>query len=187
MSSIDRYADRMARALAQRTSRRGVLARVGTVLLGAAAIPLLPVARAGAEIPRGKDVPPMTTGNPEDPGNPRSCDYWRHCGIDGFLCSCCGGSTSSCPPGTEMGPITWLGTCQNPADEKHYIIRYNDCCGKFACKRCLCNRNEREEPEYRPQKNNEIHWCLGTKSTAYTCSVAAIVGTALKQDDAGGS
>jgi len=186
VSAIDRFTDRMTRALAQRTSRRGVLGRIGGVLVGAAAVPLLPVARAGA-LPTGKNVPPATTGNPEDPGNPRSCDYWRYCGIDGFLCSCCGGSASACPPGAEMSPITWIGTCENPADKKHYIISYNDCCGKFACKRCFCNRNEREEPEYRPQKNNEIHWCLGTKSIAYTCSVAVIAGIALKQDETGGS
>ena len=186
MSSIDRWVTDLSRALAQRTSRRGALGRIATALLGAAAVPLLPVARAGA-IPDGRDVPPTTTGNPQDPGNPRSCDYWRYCGIDGFLCACCGGTASSCPPGSEMSPITWIGTCENPADGKHYVITYNDCCGKTGCKRCFCNRNEREEPEYRPQKNNEIHWCLGTESTAYTCSVAVVVGTALREDGAGGA
>lgn len=187
MTSIDRWVDRLSRRVAERTSRRGLLGRLGKLLLGAAALPLLPVARAGAAFPSGKDVPPTTTGNPGDPGNPRSCDYWRYCGIDGFLCSCCGGSASSCPPGAVMSPITWIGTCENPADRKHYIISYNDCCGKQGCNRCFCNRNEREEPEYRPQKNNEIHWCLGTPSTAYTCSVAVVVGTALGEDGAGGA
>jgi len=187
MNAIDGWVDRLSRAVAQRTSRRGLLGRMGQLLLGAAALPLLPVARAGAAIPSGRDVPATTTGNPEDPGNPRSCDYWRYCGIDGFLCSCCGGSASSCPPGAQMAPITWIGTCQNPADEKHYIISYNDCCGKEGCQRCFCNRNEGEEPEYRPQKNNEIHWCLGVPSTAYTCSVAVILGTALERENTGAS
>ena len=176
MKFLDDLFERRSRQLAQHSSRRGVLKQLGGLLVGGAAIPLLPVARAEA-------APKM----PQEVGDETDCDYWRYCAIDGFLCSCCGGSKNSCPPGTEMSPITWIGTCENPADKKHYIITYNDCCGKFACKRCFCNRNEREEPEYRPQKNNEIHWCLGTKSTAYTCSVAAIVGTALKQDDAGGS
>src|SRR2546428_6426364 len=26
--------------------------------------------------------------------------------IDGFLCACCGGSENTCPPGTEMSPLT---------------------------------------------------------------------------------
>ena len=59
-----------------------------------------------------------------------SCDYWRHCAIDGFLCACCGGSQSTCPPGTEMSPVTWIGTCRNPGDGKDYMISYNDCCGR---------------------------------------------------------
>src|SRR5438045_5475538 len=32
---------------------------------------------------------------------------------DGFLCACCGGSSSSCPPGTAVSPITWIGTCRS--------------------------------------------------------------------------
>ncbi|MCP5043295.1 MAG: methylamine dehydrogenase (amicyanin) light chain [bacterium] len=183
MNPIDRLSDKLVRALAQRTSRRSMLARVGSALVGAAAVPLLPVARAGAEIPDGKGVPPTTSANPkDDPGNPRSCDYWRYCAIDGFLCACCGGSANACPPGSLMSPVTWIGTCENPANGKHYVISYNDCCGKQGCKRCFCNRNEREAPEYWPQKNNEIHWCLGTPNTSYVCSVAVVIGTALEEE-----
>lgn len=83
-----------------------------------------------------------------------------------------------------MSPVTWVGTCENPADGKHYILSYNDCCGKLGCNRCFCNRNERETPEYWPQRNNDINWCLGTPSIAYSCSVAVVIGTALKQDEA---
>ncbi len=183
MNPLDRFGDKLVRALAQRTSRRGILSRAGTLLAGAASVPLLPVARASAQIPRGDGIPPTKTDDPAaDPGNPRSCDYWRYCGIDGFLCACCGGSANACPPGSVMGPVTWVGTCENPADGKHYVISYNDCCGKLGCKRCFCNRNEREAPEYWPQKNNEIHWCLGTPNTSYVCSVSVVIGTALEKD-----
>jgi methylamine dehydrogenase light chain len=179
MSALDRISGRFARGLARHTSRRTLIARLGTLLAGTAALPLLPVARARAEVmPSGKDVAPTTTGNPQDPGNPRACDYWRYCALDGFLCSCCGGTQSACPPGSVMSPVTWNGTCLNPADEQHYIISYNDCCGKTACNRCFCNRNEREMPVYRAARANDIQWCMGLDSAEYTCSVALILGTA---------
>ena len=50
-SWIDRLAERGARGLARHTSRRSFLARLGAALVGGAAFPLLPVARA-AEEPR---------------------------------------------------------------------------------------------------------------------------------------
>ena len=90
------------------------------MLVGGASIPLLPVARAAGN---------EGTGRPVEEGDPSSCDYWRYCAIDGFLCDCCGGSANTCPPGTEMSPVTWIGTCHNPADGRNYVISYNDCCG----------------------------------------------------------
>ncbi|MEZ5920025.1 MAG: methylamine dehydrogenase light chain [Parvularculaceae bacterium] len=179
MKNIDKLSETAIRGLARMSSRRGVLATLGGLLTGGALYPTLPVARA-ASGHGGSGTAPQTTGNAEDPGDPTSCDYWRYCGIDGFLCACCGGSANSCPPGTEMSPITWVGTCRNPADNVNYIISYNDCCGKPACGRCLCNRNEGERPMMRPQSNNDINWCLGTSTAAYTCSTAVIIGVALE-------
>jgi methylamine dehydrogenase light chain len=169
MNWFDRCSESFSRNLARRSSRRSFLSKFGFAMVGGAAIPLLPVARANAE---------ERAPNPEDPGDPSTCEYWRHCAIDGFLCSCCGGSQTMCPPGTEPSPITWIGTCNNPADGKDYVISYNDCCGKTSCGRCVCNRNEREEPMYRPQKSNDIDWCLGTKSAVYNCSTALVIGVA---------
>ncbi|WP_138381132.1 methylamine dehydrogenase light chain [Luteithermobacter gelatinilyticus] len=185
MRLLDKLTEKLSRRVAQTSSRRGFLAGLGTALVGAGAFPVLPVARASASGgPGGNGYPgvaPQSTGHPEDPGDPASCDYWRYCAIDGFLCSCCGGSQNACPPGTEMSPITWIGTCQNPADGKNYIISYNDCCGKTSCSRCLCNRNEGDRPMVRAQDNNDTNWCLGTSSTVYTCSTAVIIGLALEQ------
>ena len=88
---------------------------LGLALAAMAALQLVAGARA--------DVT-ATAGDPADP------HYWRYCSIDGFLSSACGGTVSSCPPGTEMASLTWLGTCRNPEDGKDYVISYNDCCGK---------------------------------------------------------
>jgi len=177
MRWFDQWLESRARGVARVSSRRSVLGVLGTAIAGAATLPLLPVARAathgGVSL-----VPPQTTGDPNDPGDPSTCEYWRYCGIDGFLCSCCGGTRNACPPGTEMSPLTWVGTCENPADGKRYIISYNDCCGKSSCGRCLCNSNDGDKPVYRPQANNDINWCMGTKSTVYNCSTAVILGIA---------
>lgn len=178
MPPIDRLAERLTRQVARRTSRRSLLTLLGGLVGGAAIIPILPVSRAAAAEPDGDRMPPQTTGNPQDPGDQTQCDYWRYCAIDGFLCSCCGGTASTCPPGTEMSPITWIGTCRNPVDGRAYIISYNDCCGRSSCGRCYCNRNEGYRPVVRPQANNDINWCLGTQSSVYNCSAAIILGVA---------
>lgn len=184
MKKIDALAESVLRHLARRTSRRGLMAKIGAAVAGASAVPLLPVARASSgNAPEGEGSPGVgarSMGNIQDPGDPSKCDYWRYCAIDGYLCECCGGSPNSCPPGTEMSPITWIGTCRNPADGRNYIISYNDCCGAPQCNRCFCNRNEGDRPIARPQDNNDFNWCLGTSSSSYTCSAALVVGVALE-------
>jgi methylamine dehydrogenase light chain len=166
---VDELMERWARDMARRVSRRRFMGNLGALLCGAAALPLLPVARG--ETPRA--------GSAADPGDPQTCEYWRHCAIDGFLCGCCGGSVHSCPPGTEASAVTWVGTCHNPGDGHDYIVSYNDCCGKTECGRCLCNRNEDDKPLYMPFKSNDYNWCVASKAgIAYHCSTARIVGVA---------
>ena len=169
MNWLDRLVERGTRRIAQSTSRRSFLTRVGTALVGGAALPLLPVARAAGG---------QAGGSEADPGDPTKCDYWRNCAIDGYLCACCGGTTTTCPPGTEMSPITWIGTCRNPGDGKDYIISYNDCCGKTSCGTCLCQRNEGDRPVYRPHTANDYNWCIGTGSAIYHCTVTVNIGLA---------
>ena len=172
MNWLDKITERTARGVAQRSSRRSFLAKLGGLLTaGATTIPLLPIAR-------GQDA---VNPYPGEEGDPTSCDYWRYCAVDGFLCSCCGGTANTCPPGTEQSPITWIGTCQNPVDGVDYIISYNDCCGRSSCGNCLCQRNEGDRPTYQPQLSNDLNWCLGTSSVVYNCSTAIIIGSALEQ------
>jgi methylamine dehydrogenase light chain len=172
-NTIDDWVEEIARDLARRLSRRHFIGGIGALLFGAAAVPLLPVARG--EAPRGgRPAAPAA-----DPGDPQTCEYWRHCAIDGFLCSCCGGSVHSCPPGTEPSAVTWVGTCHNPGDGHDYIVSYNDCCGKSECGRCLCNRNEDDKPLYVPFKSNDYNWCAGSQvGISYHCSTARIIGAA---------
>jgi methylamine dehydrogenase light chain len=178
MSWLDRLGESAARNLARRAGRRSFLERAGKLLLGGAtlaALPVLPVARAANDAAR-VPAPPEDNDGPQ--GDPKRCEYWRYCSIDGFLCACCGGSATQCPPGSEMSPVTWVGTCRNPSDGKDYLISYNDCCGKGLCGRCACNRNEGDRPDYHWVRANDINWCAGARSQAYHCSVAIVLGQA---------
>jgi methylamine dehydrogenase light chain len=169
---------RLARALARRTSRRGFLGSLGALLVGGAALPLLPVARAAGP-PRAPR--PGEPAADAEGGDPERCDYWRYCAIDGFLASCCGGTHTSCPPGTQMSPITWLGTCRNPEDGREYVISYNDCCGNDACGRCFCRRSEGDRPVYLTPKASDVNWCMGTEAVTYHSTVAIVVGVATER------
>ncbi len=163
---LDTTANRGSRRLARSTSRRSFLSKLGTMIAGAAALPLLPVAR------------PFAAEQVTELGDPQTCEYWRYCALGGFLCSCCGGTENSCPPGAEPSPITWVGTCKNPVDDVDYLISYNDCCGKSSCERCWCHNTERERPVYYPSKSSSVLWCFGTESRAYHCTVGVVLGEA---------
>ena len=167
-NGFDRLVAEVSRTLARRTSRRAFASRMGVWIFGAVAAPLLlPVARGRAE-----------DRYPGEEGDPKSCDYWRYCATNGYLCECCGGSANECPPGTTMSALSWIGTCRNPADGKNYLISYNDCCGNAQCNRCSCSRHESETPVYRAGTANDIHWCSANESTAINCTVAVVLGAA---------
>lgn len=192
MNIFEKLSESTTRKVAQRTSRRGFLGALGTLLVGGASIPLLPVARASTQQAKAETseatngypgVSPQKSLSPEEEGDPTSCEYWRYCGTGAPLCACCGGSANACPPGTEMSPLSWIGTCRNPVDNKNYIISYNDCCGKPTCTRCQCGRSTPEDrPVVRPQSSANYLWCLGMKNTSFTCGTATVVGVALDQE-----
>lgn len=175
MRWLDEFFERGARQVAQRTSRRSALIRIGRILVGSAfALPVLPVDRL-ARFAEAADKRKAASDE-------TACEYWRYCAIDGYLCVCCGGSASTCPPGTEPSTVAWIGTCRNPNDGKDYLISYNDCCGKSACGRCLCNTNLGERPAYQMGVHSDINWCMGNpSSTVFHCTSAYVVGVAEPQ------
>jgi methylamine dehydrogenase light chain len=184
MKIIDRWTEKGTRAVAQRSSRRSFLARLGTLVVGGAAtVPLLPVARGQNVADNGARRAPAPSENAgAGPwADETKCEYWRNCGMDGFMCGCCGGSTTTCPPGTEMAPLTWIGTCHHPGDGKDYIISYHDCCGKSTCGRCMCSRQDGVLPNYVPAKANDINWCQGATTNVYHCTTTILLGLAVAE------
>lgn len=168
---FDRVGERQTRHTAQRVSRRSVISTLGQVMVGAVAVPLLPFDRSGEAY--GAEPKKGEFKNTTDD---EACDYWRYCALSGTLCTCCGGSVTSCPPGAEVSRVTWVGTCQNPTDGKHYLVSYNDCCGKVTCGQCPCSNHQRERPGYKMGLHNGINWCMANDRNAYHCTVAALVG-----------
>ncbi|MBT5720159.1 MAG: hypothetical protein HOI69_11485, partial [Gammaproteobacteria bacterium] len=74
---IDDRARRSSLALARKLSRRHFLSKIGMMLAGAAAFPLLPVSRSFAQ------------SSIQEIGDPQSCEYWRYCAMSGSICACC--------------------------------------------------------------------------------------------------
>lgn len=165
LKRFDKTIEVNIRSSARQYGRRSFLARAGSALLCAAAIsPVLPFdRRAHASEGVGEDA----------------CSYWRHCAIDGFLCSESGGSLAACPPGSTVSAVAWVGTCSNPADGKNYLVSYNDCCAKPAVPTAtFCNNNKGERPGYRMGLYNDINWCMANTDKGYHCTVSVVVGLA---------
>ncbi|MBU3028736.1 methylamine dehydrogenase light chain [Paracoccus marinaquae] len=165
LKRLDGLTEANIRGAARRNGRRSFLARGGSALLGAAvAAPVLPFDRRAHAAEGGTDDP---------------CTYWRHCAIDGFLCDQSGGSLTTCPPGSTVSAVSWVGTCSNPGDGKEYLVSYNDCCGKpFVPTATFCNNNKGERPGYRMGLYNDVNWCTANADKGYHCTVSVVVGLA---------
>jgi methylamine dehydrogenase light chain len=170
-SAIDKRTEASARKTAQQFGRRSFLAKAGVFMAGAVVVPLLPFDRS-----LGGMAMAAAAEFSDDEGD---CQYWRHCALDGSLCSASGGTLTSCPPGSEASKVAWVGTCRNPNDGKDYLVSYNDCCGKATVESATtCFRSDRERPGYRMGLHNDINWCMANTNKGYHCTVSVVVGQA---------
>jgi hypothetical protein len=155
---FDELSSRLLGVLSQRSSRRGVLARLGKVALSMLGVSLLP----NLPLDRLFDVEAQS-----------GCSALELCGIYGAICNtgssdCCNGGvgSSGCPSCTSRGYFAWTkcclsGECGTPG----YYVEYWDCCGgtdadAYNCYGTFC-RNNTTQPQ----------WCSGG---AYRCTVAVV-------------
>ena len=166
LSGLDRMTEAKARGAARRHGRRSFLARAGGAIVGGVALaPILPFDR------RAKAAGAAAAGD--------ECGSWRHCAIDGFLCQDAGGTLTSCPPGSSVSAVSWVGTCTNPDDNKDYLVSYNDCCGKpLIPMTTFCYNSKGERPGYRMGLYNDVNWCMANEAKGYHCTVSVVVGLA---------
>lgn len=166
---IDAGTEKLSRHSAKNYSRRHFISKLGAACVGTALLPVLPYNQSNRAY-----ADDQILDGPND--DPTSCDYWRYCALDGNLCNDCGGTLTSCPPGSEASKVSWVGTCHNPNDGKDYLVSYNDCCGRAECNGTFCLDSVREKPGYRMGLHNDINWCMANKSMGYHCTVAILVG-----------
>jgi methylamine dehydrogenase light chain len=173
LNFVDRITERKARKAAQVHGRRSFVGRLGMAMVGGAILPMLPFDRSAraAEVGDGHKHGDASQDS-------SSCEYWRLCALDGYRCGCCGGTDTSCPPGTEPSKVSWVGTCFNPADKRQYLVSYSDCCGKGTCGNCQCSNSHGERPGYKLGIHNDINWCMANSNTMINCTTATVVGAA---------
>jgi hypothetical protein len=161
-SESDLTAARWFEGFSRVTSRRGLLAEAGQVLLrilGVSLLPLLPVDRAF--------------------GQSQNCSDGTYCGQYGAFCkSCCGdGPLGGSCPRCLYKSASWSfcccsGTCPNVTKN---MVTYWDCCGikpgytaaqTAACQGSWCRRAPRQP-----------YWCGGQPNSTYRCTIVSVGGS----------
>ncbi len=143
----DDIVENLSRKLANHMSRRGFLAVLGKTAL---AFVVWGIAEILLPVDRTNQVAEAS----------HTCSDWRNCDMHGYPCACCGGSSSSCPSGTQRGSF-WTGCCAKPSGGCS-LIYYYDCCGSTGCSNCEWCTN-----------SNEGTWCGGVGG-GYKCTLAII-------------
>lgn len=136
---------------------------VGNVLAGVPNLVHLPLERRGRGRGGGSGQaggPPAKPDSAARAASPRdataNCSSPQYCFIHGHPCACCGGSDTSCPPGTSRGQY-WGYCCHGRT------IWFVDCCGgtttcPASCPFCT--------------NSSQPNWCGSAGGSVYKCTLA---------------
>jgi methylamine dehydrogenase light chain len=187
VDQLDRLAEKMLRGFASRTSRRNVFSILGGLLAGAAALPLLPVAKGGEA--EGADPSDPNSGAEaaqvlrQSAGSGRSHQVRLLALLRDRRIAVLVLRRHRHLVSARYGDVAHhldrhLPQSRGSAQLHHLVQRL---LRRSRWGRCACQNNQGDRPIVRPQTNNEVTWCFGTKSQSYTCTVALILGVALDQ------
>jgi len=187
VAQFDRLTEQVLRGFASRTSRRSVFSLLGGMLAGAASLPLLPVAKgadgppANPNDPNSGEPAAQLSGNPQDPAiGPSATTGAIAPSTARFAPATAAPSPAARPaPRCRRSPGSALAAI--PPISATTSSRTTTVAAASRGAACACQNNNGDRPVVRPQTNNEVTWCFGTKSQSYTCTVALILGVAIDQ------
>lgn len=151
---MDGVVARGARALYEGAPRRGLLAKLGKLVLLASGVQIMPI------LPIDRTIPHVEASY-------HDCTAWYYCNSWApRLCACCvGGYQCMCPAGTFPGSY-WWGCCPTPDGSARYWVAMYDCCtnnpNAVSCPNPYCSCMNR----------TNWNWCSGYGT--YYCTTACI-------------
>jgi methylamine dehydrogenase light chain len=160
---IDRVLEGASRRIATGSTRRSLLARLSTLLLGAVGVKVVAAAPFKPHLYEAA----INESLAQDP-----CSAWEYCGIHGYPCSLCNPNDGdeTCPAGTTMGTGYWAACCADTASYS-WTLWYYDCCATPAAVTCppnICKGSKDCD-----QAN--LAWCPGFQN--YNCTIYFNTGT----------
>jgi hypothetical protein len=159
---VDLAGQWLADWLAQRSSRRGVLAKAGRLAFYALGIQVV-----SEILPYGRDLAAAATVD---------CSTWYMCGFCGSQCGCgnCSGDNSACPGCACIGR-SWTACCYMRPRRTHILVRYRDCfqgsCGEEKVTNCR-NCHRCCGPSY---PGTGPYWGLCSTDQKYMCTTVALI------------
>ena len=124
--------------------------------------------RARARRERARRAPDDARSQRRRPAIPTSCDYWRHCAIDGFLCSCCGGTQTRVPARHRdvAGHLDrHLPQSRRRQGLRHLVQRLLRQAASAAAASATATR---ATSRLLTPQSNDINWCFGHRRAAAT-------------------